>query len=177
VARAACSRTNASIAIKTPVPKPPRHSTTKEKKAASSIDGLLRIINDHAERAQIYQEREKHERENKESISYFRVAKSRCGKFETDNQGFVHRSTPIFDSSTQSNDEGHKRPLSSFDTSAKTTEQISTTNIEQHQMQGQQANNLLKNNDQYNENQSNKATDVVNTTSTWNTSSVPIQVC
>lgn len=68
--------------------KPSRDGKKKEKKS-SSVNGLLQIINDHQERAQNH-------RDSKESVSYFRVAKSRFGKFETDNNGFVFRSDPIF---------------------------------------------------------------------------------
>lgn len=69
-------------------------SPKKSSKKSSSTDGIIKIINDHNERAQIYQANEKQD----ENPSYFRVAKSRHGKFETDNQGFINNSTNIFDS-------------------------------------------------------------------------------
>jgi len=73
---------------------PPTVSPVKPAKKSTSTDGLVKIINDHNERAQIYQASEK-------EPSYFRVAKSRQGKFETDDQGFVNTTTNIFDLSNK----------------------------------------------------------------------------
>ena len=100
-----------TVQVRTPVPKPPRQLVSKEKKSSSSINGLLRIVNDHKERADVFQKEEKQEqgRGSKENISYFRVAKSRCGRFETENQGFVHNAITIFDSSAESNKKGQAK--------------------------------------------------------------------
>ena len=65
----------------------------KRGKRSPSTEGLVKIINDHQERAQIYQSNEK----ATENVSYFRVAKSRFGKFETENRGFVISSAVVFD--------------------------------------------------------------------------------
>ncbi|CAF0872357.1 unnamed protein product [Adineta ricciae] len=74
----------------------PTRSASKPSKKTKSTDGLTKIITDHNERAQIYQANEK----QAENVSYFRVAKSRHGKFETDNQGFVNTTSNVFDSTT-----------------------------------------------------------------------------
>jgi hypothetical protein len=71
-----------------PPPPPPVKSTKK----SASTDGLTKIVHDHKERAKVYQENSK-----QADVSYFRVAKSRHGKFETDDQGFVNNSSNVFD--------------------------------------------------------------------------------
>jgi hypothetical protein len=79
---------------------PPSVLTVKPTKKSTSTEGLIKIINDHNERAHIYQTSEK----SAEDMSYFRVAKSRHGKFETENQGFVNNSNNVFNPSTDRND-------------------------------------------------------------------------
>lgn len=66
---------------------------TKAAKRSTSTDGLLKIVTDHQSRAEAYQATEK----QSENVSYFRVAKSRHGKFETDSQGFVNTAAVVFD--------------------------------------------------------------------------------
>ena len=85
----------------------PTKGTTKSSKKSVSIDGLVKIVQDHQERAHIYQTSEK----PADEVSYFRVAKSRFGKFETDDRGFVSHSAGVFEN-TEKNET----------TSAKTTE-------------------------------------------------------
>ena len=125
--------------VKSPIPKPPRQNPPKEKKS-STIDGLLRIVNDHSKRAETHSNTEKQTNEN---ISYFRVAKSRCGKFETDGQGFVNNSIAIFDSTNQpkSNPPSNKNPPASQ--LANYSSQTKPTAVQQ-QTKGKQAYSLLK---------------------------------
>jgi hypothetical protein len=74
------------------IAEPPRAlSPVKPAKKSTSTDGLVKIINDHKERAKNYQE----------NVSYYRVAKSRHGKFETEDQGFVNNSSNIFDTNQE----------------------------------------------------------------------------
>ena len=85
-------------------PPTPTVSPVKPTKKSASTDGLIKIINDHTERAQVYQQNEK----QPENLSYFRVAKSRHGKFETDNQGFVNNSSNVFESTDKNNQQQTK---------------------------------------------------------------------
>ena len=109
----------------------------KSAKKSASTDGLLRIVNDHRERADAYQAND----QSAENVSYFRVAKSRHGKFETENSGFVSNTTGIFDTT-------NKR----VEQPATTTEKITTTvhtskptpAVAPSQSQGKQAYDLLK---------------------------------
>jgi len=87
-------------------PPPTVVSPLKSSKKSTSTDGLIKIVNDHNERAQVYQANEK----QGENVSYFRVAKSRHGKFETDNQGFINNSSNIFDT-TNNNKEKSPTPI------------------------------------------------------------------
>lgn len=130
--------------VKSAIPKPPRQITNKEKKS-TSITGLLRIINDHSERAKVYQEKEKQEREAKENISYFRVAKSRFGKFETDNQGFVHNSAAFFDGSAKQDQQPRKNSFPSEAPLASSTQQKSLVNETQRQTKGKDDISTVKN--------------------------------
>ncbi len=97
------SPTNYSVSeiVQAGIAEPPTVSPIKSSKKSTSTDGLIKIINDHNERAQIYQANEK----QTENVSYFRVAKSRHGKFETDSQGFINNSSNIFDSTNNTNQE------------------------------------------------------------------------
>lgn len=127
--------------VQSPLPKPPRQNPPKEKKP-SAIDGLLRIVTDHTKRAETHSNTEKQTNEN---ISYFRVAKSRCGKFETDSQGFVNNSIAIFDSTNQpkSNQSTNKTMLPSHLPTYPSQLKSSSTPV-QHQTKGKQAYSLLK---------------------------------
>ncbi|UJR28307.1 hypothetical protein I4U23_009552 [Adineta vaga] len=132
--------------LSSPMPKPPRQTPQKEKKS-STIDGLLRIITDHTERAQNYQMNEKEEKETNENVSYFRVAKSRHGKFETDNRGFVHNSIAIFDSTNQPKSEQSTSKIShspETTTINPTMHHKSVPIVIQAPSKGKQAYNLLK---------------------------------
>lgn len=126
---------------RSPIPKPPRQNLHKEKKS-STIDGLIRILNDHNKRAEAHANNEKQTNEN---ISYFRVAKSRCGKFETDNQGFVNNSIAIFDSTNQpkSNQQANRNSTPS-QLPTNSSQPKSVSNPVSHQTKGKQAYNLLK---------------------------------
>ncbi len=107
-------------------------SPVKPSKKSASTDGLTKIVNDHNERAQIYQANQK----QTENVSYFRVAKSRHGKFETDNQGFINTSTNVFDASNNK-----QQPTSTItETASYKTVPVGT----QQQTQGKQAYDLLK---------------------------------
>ncbi len=124
-----------------PLPKPPRQNLHKEKKS-STIDGLLRIINDHTNRIH---NSENNEKQTNENISYFRVAKSRCGKFETDSQGFVNNTIAIFDSTNQPKiDQPTIKNSHPTQMLTNSTQQKSLSNNVQHQTKGKQAYNLLK---------------------------------
>jgi hypothetical protein len=130
--------------LKSSIPKPPRQNVHKEKKF-TSFDGLVRIINDHNERAHIYQNNEKQQTETNENKSYFRVARSRYGKFETDSQGFVHNSIAIFDSTNQQRIEQQKNKNShSSEIPTNSTQPKPLSNIPQQQTKGKQAYSLLK---------------------------------
>lgn len=127
-----------------PVPKPPRQNLHKEKKS-STIDGLIRIINDHNKRTN--NSENTNEKQTNENISYFRVAKSRFGKFETDSQGFVNNSIAIFDSTNQPkvNQQTNKTSQSSSSQIlTNSTQQKPVINNIQPQTKGKQAYNLLK---------------------------------
>jgi hypothetical protein len=102
------SPTNYSVTeiVQAGIAEPPTVSPLKSSKKSTSTDGLIKIVNDHNERAQIYQANEK----QAENVSYFRVAKSRHGKFETDNQGFINNSSNVFDS-TNNNKEKSPTPI------------------------------------------------------------------
>lgn len=99
--------------------------STVEPEKEEKPDGLLKIIHDHQQRssATILPEEKP-----TESVSYFRVAKSRFGKFETDNRGFVHSAAPIFVENQPETvsiaEEKNKSPTcsSSTTTTTKTTE-------------------------------------------------------
>jgi hypothetical protein len=88
------SPTNYSVTeiVQAGIAEPPVVTSGKSTKKSVSTDGLIKIINDHNERAHIYQTSAK----PTEDMSYFRVAKSRHGKFETENQGFVNTTTDVF---------------------------------------------------------------------------------
>ncbi len=96
------SPTNYSVTeiVQAGIAEPPIVSPIKPAKKSTSTEGLVKIINDHNERAQIYQTSEK----PADDMSYFRVAKSRHGKFETDNQGFINNSNNVFNPSIDRND-------------------------------------------------------------------------
>ncbi|CAF0851355.1 unnamed protein product [Adineta ricciae] len=138
-----------------PMPKPPRQTPQKEKKS-STIDGLLRIIHDHTERGNNYQQNEKQEKETNENVSYFRVAKSRYGKFETDNRGFVHNSIAIFDSTNQQKFGQPAAKVSHPVEGTKTTivHHKSTPAVVQAPSKGKQAYNLLRKYEKEDETQS-----------------------
>jgi len=158
--------------LNSPIPKPPRQNLYKEKKS-STIDGLIRIINDHTKRANIPQ--------TNENVSYFRVAKSRCGKFETDNQGFVNNSIAIFDSTNQpkTNQQTNKNSSSSSSSQILTnsTQQKSVSNNIQQQTKGKQAYNLLKKYEKEEQLQSTNNTDYLKSTNDKDKSPTPpIQV-
>ena len=152
-----------------PMPKPPRQTPQKEKKS-STIDGLLRIIHDHTERGNNYQQNEKQEKETNENVSYFRVAKSRYGKFETDNRGFVHNSVAIFDSTNQQKFGQPATKASHPVEGTKTTivHHKSAPAVVQAPSKGKQAYNLLKKYEKEDETQSMMAREQ---------SPTPIQVC
>lgn len=68
------------------IAEPPAVVVGKASKKSSSTEGLLKIITDHQARtAPPLPISDK----STEDLSYFRVAKSRHGKFETDSQGFI----------------------------------------------------------------------------------------
>lgn len=128
-----------------PVPKPPRQNLLKEKKS-SAVDGLVRIISDHSKRTNNLENNEKQTNEN---ISYFRVAKSRCGKFETDSQGFVNNSIAIFDSTNKQKLDQQpakpSRPSSIYSQiPTNSTQEKSVLHNTQPPSKGKQAYNLLK---------------------------------
>jgi hypothetical protein len=165
--------------LKSSIPKPPRQNVHKEKKS-TTFDGLVRIINDHNERADIYQNNEKQQKETNENISYFRVAKSRYGKFETDSRGFVNNSIAIFDSTNQrrteqqTNKDSHSSELPINSTQSKTL-----SNITQQQTKGKQAYNLLKKYEKEEEEDSPSPSNngYFKTTNENDKSSTPVQVC
>ncbi|CAF3754850.1 unnamed protein product [Rotaria magnacalcarata] len=96
------SPTNYSVGeiVQAGIAEPPLVSPRTTSKESSPVEGLLKIVKDHNERAEIYQKNEK----QPENVSYFRVAKSRYGKFETDSQGFVNNSNDVF-AATDNNQE------------------------------------------------------------------------
>jgi hypothetical protein len=141
------SSTNYGIAeiVQTGIAEPPvtTSKSMKSSKKSPSIDGLLKIINDHQERAQIYQASDK----PTDSVSYFRVAKSRHGKFETDSRGFVNNAVGVFDANEKASQ--HERILSTSKPSENVTHAIqpskSNTTVTVHnQSKGKQAYDLLK---------------------------------
>ncbi|CAF0962471.1 unnamed protein product [Didymodactylos carnosus] len=90
----------------------------KASKKSQTVDGLVKIMNDHHKRADEYRALPETQSLLKEKISppppantlsslneenggdekfYFRVAKSRHGRFETDNRGFVNPSVAVID--------------------------------------------------------------------------------
>lgn len=148
--------------VKSPIPKPPRQNPPKEKRS-STIDGLLRIINDHSKRAETHSNIEKQTNEN---VSYFRVAKSRFGKFETDSQGFVNNSIAIFDSTNQpkSNSQTNKSPSPSQQPTHP-SQLKSSSNTIPNQTKGKQAYNLLKKYEREEELQSPNNTDYLKSSS------------
>ena len=82
------SPTNYSVSdiVQAGIAEPPSVITVKASKRSPSTEGILKIITDHQARTTPpLQTNEK----STEDLSYFRVAKSRHGKFETDSQGFV----------------------------------------------------------------------------------------
>ena len=120
------------------VPKPLRQNIKK----SSTTDGLLRIIDDQRHNQH---RNEKQQKETNENVSYFRVAKSRYGKFETDSQGFINNSIAIFDSTNQQKfDQKVNENLHSLNTTTNLKQQKSLPTIVQHQTKGKQAYNLLK---------------------------------
>lgn len=82
------------------VPKPPRQNFLKEKKSAT-FNGHIRTISHHNDQYNDHQKSEIKSKETNENVSYFRVAKSRYGKFETENRNFINNSIAIFDSTNQ----------------------------------------------------------------------------
>lgn len=131
----------------TPVSKPPRQNIQKEKKS-STIDGLVRVVDDHAKRSTIPSNNDDNKQTN-ENISYFRVAKSRFGKFETDNQGFVNNSIAIFDSTNQSKPDHQAIKASQTSSSSSllpihSNQGKSQSSSLPFQTKGKQAYNLLK---------------------------------
>lgn len=145
--------------VKSPIPKPPRQNPPKDKRS-STIDGLLRIVNDHSKRVEIPSNNEKQTNEN---VSYFRVAKSRFGKFETDSQGFVNNSIAIFDSTNQ------PKPNPQTKKSPSPCQQPippkSSSNTMPHQTKGKQAYTLLKKYEKEDEYQSPNNTEYLRTSS------------
>ncbi|CAF4719426.1 unnamed protein product [Rotaria sp. Silwood1] len=121
---------------------PPPKSPIKVSKESKPYNGLTKIINDHNERAEIYQKNQK----QADDVSYFRVAKSRHGKFETDNQGFVNNSNNIFDSTNNKQEQQQQEPKSiqTSETTTTTTTQKSIPVVVQQQTKGKQAYDLLK---------------------------------
>ena len=169
-----------------PAPKPPRQNAGKEKKSVS-IDGLIRIIEDHTKRAEVYQEKEKQEKDNSESISYFRVAKSRFGKFETDNRGFVLNSAALFDSTAQQqqqkqqqlqqHQQQQRKKSISPDIPTSSTEPTIAPPMVPHQTKGKQAYNLLKKYEREEQLQSASPPNPFISTDAKEASPVPVQVC
>ncbi|CAF2569464.1 unnamed protein product [Rotaria sp. Silwood2] len=162
------------------IPKPPRQNIHKEKRS-STIDGLLRIVNDHNERINIYQKNDNKPKETNENVSYFRVAKSRYGKFETDSRGFVNNSIAIFDSTNQQlkSEQQINKNLHSSELLANSKQfKTISSNIVQHQTKGKQAYNLLKRYEKEAQSQSINKTDYLKTTTTnqQEKSSMPIQL-
>ena len=167
-----------------PVPKPPRQNASKEKKSAT-IDGLIRIIDDHTKRAEAYQEKEKQEKDSNESISYFRVAKSRFGKFETDNRGFVLNSAALFDSTAQQQQQKQQQQQQQQQQRKKSiSPEIPTSSTEPtiapamvpHQTKGKKAYNLLKKYEREEQLQSASPPNPFINTDAKESSPVPIQV-
>ena len=109
----------------------------KASKRSTSTDGLLKIVTDHQNRADVYQANEK----QAENVSYFRVAKSRHGKFETENQGFVNNATVIFNANQQSASTTSKSS-ESISRPAQTSKPVPVS--VQTQSKGKQAYDLLK---------------------------------
>ncbi|CAF1315005.1 unnamed protein product [Adineta steineri] len=133
------SPTNFSVEeiVQSGIAEPPVVSPAKSsKKSTKSTDGLTKIINDHNERAQIYQANEK----QADNVSYFRVAKSRHGKFETDSQGFINTATNVFDSTNNNNTEQQQQTVKTPDLTTNKTILAGT----QQQTRGKQAYDLLK---------------------------------
>lgn len=130
--------------MESPVIKPPRQNQHKEKKLPTT-DGLLRIVNDHGEQMNHHSKAEKPLKETNENVSYFRVAKSRYGKFETESRGFVNNSIAIFDSTNQQkSDLKMNKSTHSSETSNNSKQSKPTANIVQNQTKGKQAYTLLK---------------------------------
>ncbi|CAF1138503.1 unnamed protein product [Rotaria sordida] len=159
------------------IPKPPRQNIHKEKKS-STINGLLRIVNDHNERSNIYQKNDNQQKETNENVSYFRVAKSRYGKFETDNRGFVNNSIAIFDSTNQQKSEQQINKNSDSSELLTNSKQFKTlpSNIVQHQTKGKQAYNLLKKYEKETQSQSINNADYLKATNQQDKPSMPIQL-
>ncbi|CAF3389141.1 unnamed protein product [Rotaria socialis] len=140
------SPTNYSVGeiVQAGIAEPPSVSPRTTLKESSPVEGLLKIVKDHNERAEIHQKNEK----QPENVSYFRVAKSRCGKFETDSQGFVSNSNNIF-AATDNNQEQQQPKVvkaSETTTTTTTTTRKPTPVVAQQQQQtkGKQAYDLLK---------------------------------
>lgn len=93
------SPTNYSVSeiVQAGIAEPPSVITAKASKRSPSTEGILKIITDHQARtASPLQTNEN----STEDVSYFRVAKSRHGKFETDSQGFVSDSDTALGNTT-----------------------------------------------------------------------------
>ncbi|CAF2590601.1 unnamed protein product [Rotaria sp. Silwood2] len=172
------SPTNYSIGeiVQAGIAEPPPKSPIKTSKESTPFNGLIKIINDHNERAEIYQKSEK----QAENVSYFRVAKSRHGKFETDSEGFVNNSTNIFDS-TNNKQEQIQQPqqlIKTCETTTKTTEK-SIPVVVQQQTKGKQAYDLLKQYEKEEQNQQLQPVDtdyLKTTTNDKEKSPTPIQL-
>ncbi|CAF1041993.1 unnamed protein product [Rotaria sordida] len=152
------SPTNYSIGeiVQAGIAEPPPKSPIKTSKESTPLGGLIKIIDDHNERAEIYQKNEK----QAEDVSYFRVATSRHGKFETDSQGFVNNSNNIFDSTnTKQEQQPQEQQLIKTSEITTTTTQKSVPVVVQQQTKGKQAYDLLKKYEKEEENQQSQPID------------------
>ncbi|CAF4015522.1 unnamed protein product [Rotaria magnacalcarata] len=162
--------------IDSPIPKPSRQNFHKEKKTSTN-NGLLRIINDHNERSNIYQKVDIKPKETNENVSYFRVAKSRYGKFETENRNFVHNSIAIFDSTNQQKVEKQiQKGANSSELSNSKQSKAIQPNIVQHQTKGKQAYSLLKKYEKEEQLKSTNDTGYLKTTNQQEKTSTPKQL-
>ncbi|MCC7159912.1 MAG: hypothetical protein IT281_10305, partial [Ignavibacteria bacterium] len=134
------SPTNYSVGeiIQAGIAEPPPVSPRATSKESSPVEGLFKIVKDHNERAEIYQKNDK----QPENVSYFRVAKSRYGKFETDNQGFVNNSNNIFTSNDNNQAPQPTQAVKTSETTTTTTTPRKPTPVvaqQQKQTKGKQA--------------------------------------
>ncbi|CAF3774556.1 unnamed protein product [Rotaria magnacalcarata] len=140
------SPTNYSVGeiVQAGIAEPPLVSPRTTSKESSPVEGLLKIVKDHNERAEIYQKNEK----QPENVSYFRVAKSRYGKFETDSQGFVNNSNDVFAATDNNQEQQQPKTVKTSETTTTTTTTTRKPTLvvaqQQQQTKGKQAYDLLK---------------------------------